>query len=323
MNPVKPKGVIDSLTSGFSTLNQHLPLIALPIILDFFLWKIARLSPGPLIEQGLMGYRDLLLGSEATPAGLNPVQAQQLYQQVELAANVWKDSNILTLLGFQLPSLIKDGIQNTDQWLSGAIHGWGDLVFLGALLSLGGLFLTSLYLTPLALALLKSSTDGSSLLMHRVQTGWRRLVSFFGILIGLGLVSLLPLLILTFLTSMVSPALGQVVVFAFSALIIWVLFYLFFAQAAIFVSEASALQAMRLSFSVIRQNFWPSLFLILLVNLLVLGTRIIWTLVMQNPLGMVAAILGNAYIATGLTAGAMAFYQDRSHLLIAKAAESA
>ncbi|HLZ07816.1 MAG TPA: hypothetical protein VKT80_04460, partial [Chloroflexota bacterium] len=87
--------------------------------------------------------------------------------------------------------------------------------------------------------------------------------------------------------------------------------YLYFWIDAIVVSDAGPLRAAVNSGRVVANNFWSSVFFIGLVLVITQGTMLIWKTVDLEPIGMVVAIAANAYIATGLTAASMLFYQTR------------
>jgi hypothetical protein len=42
---------------------------------------------------------------------------------------------------------------------------------------------------------------------------------------------------------------------------------------------------------------------------------LIWAYLAMNSIGTLTAIFGNAYVATGLTASSMVFYQDRISII--------
>ena len=70
------------------------------------------------------------------------------------------------------------------------------------------------------------------------------------------------------------------------------------------VADLGPLRAIWASFSVVRYNFWASIGLVILVNVILLGTTIAWQRVlMSNPVGLLVAVIINAYIGTGLVIG--------------------
>ena len=77
------------------------------------------------------------------------------------------------------------------------------------------------------------------------------------------------------------------------------------------MSEEKPLKALFSSFTVVRMNFLPAVGLIILVNVLGMGLGLIWRSIMGSTVGMLVAILFNAYIGTSLTVASFIFYRDR------------
>ena len=88
-------------------------------------------------------------------------------------------------------------------------------------------------------------------------------------------------------------------------------FYVFFTVDALFVSNVGPKTAFRFAHKVVRKHFGAALGIFLIVTLISLGMALIWASLAMNSIGTLTAIFGNAYIATGLTASSMVFYQDR------------
>ena len=95
--------------------------------------------------------------------------------------------------------------------------------------------------------------------------------------------------------------------------------YLFFSIQALLLSDASPVQAIRLSVAVIASNFWAAISLIGLTFLITLGLPIAWQLIATHPAGLAVGIIGNAYIGTGVAAAGFLFYQERLERLKATA----
>jgi hypothetical protein len=73
---------------------------------------------------------------------------------------------------------------------------------------------------------------------------------------------------------------------------------------------------------VIASNFWAAITLIGLSFLITLGLPLAWQFIAPYPAGLVLAILGNAYIGTGVAAAGFLFYQERLERLKTLAARS-
>jgi hypothetical protein len=99
---------------------------------------------------------------------------------------------------------------------------------------------------------------------------------------------------------------------------LWGVFLLFFAQDAIVVSDAAPVRAIKLSYGVVRNNFWPALVFIGAYALIRSGMPAALQVLNGAWWGVPLAVIGNAYIATGLVAAAMIFYRDRVRQLLTK-----
>jgi hypothetical protein len=93
-------------------------------------------------------------------------------------------------------------------------------------------------------------------------------------------------------------------------LVVFLVFLL--AAMAIFVDDARPIAAIGLSLRVLKRSFWSSLGLLVLSATILMGFPVVWRVFMGHPLGMVVAIVGNAYVGTGLAAATMVFYRDRA-----------
>jgi hypothetical protein len=98
----RPLGVIGSLAAGFEMIGQHLSLIALPVLLDLFLWLGPRVSIASLVEQ----FAAFLLSRPAP----DPTTVRQVAQMAQLMQQFGERSNLLALLSalplLTVPSLL-------------------------------------------------------------------------------------------------------------------------------------------------------------------------------------------------------------------------
>jgi hypothetical protein len=106
----------------------------------------------------------------------------------------------------------------------------------------------------------------------------------------------------------------------FSTLVVltgtWILvglfLFLYFVAAAIASDGVGLGQAVRRSLVVVMQNFWSTVGLIVLTGLILLGFQFIFQRLAEiGPVAIIASILANAILLTGLTAARLIFYRDR------------
>jgi hypothetical protein len=91
----------------------------------------------------------------------------------------------------------------------------------------------------------------------------------------------------------------------------WLSFYACFAVAAMVVNDTSVLRAILNSVNVVLRNFWPTLWLFILINLIGGGLTLLWQQLSSGSWWTWIAIVGNAYISTSLIVASFLFYQDR------------
>jgi len=139
-------------------------------------------------------------------------------------------------------------------------------------------------------------------LSKAVPLYWLRLVA---ILVPLGI----ALIFVIFSSLMLGP-----LAFLVWAVMLWLLIYVSFFPQGVTMVEEGAWAAVWHSLSLVRSNFWPCLGLILLTNVIGAGMSLIWHLLMVSPVGMVVAILADAYVGTGLTMAIFIFYRERTNL---------
>lgn len=311
-------GVIDSLSAGFRQINQIPWVVALPIGLDLALWRLPRLSALPLVNQLLdslqqMTARAAELGAASQPAVDGPsIEAlrQSLAQSplANLAAfTTWN------LAGAGLPSLVP----GTDFVTGGTIEigGFGLAVGLIVLLQLVGIALGCLFL-----GLIGCQLRGERATLPTVITStWRYTVRAIGytlLFLGAVLAISLPISLVVGLAMVVAPGVGSLLygLMTLGAVIagIWALFYLYFVMDAIVIGELAPLAAIRRSVNLVRTSFGASFGLIALTLFISLGMQVIWSALTRQSWGLPLAIIGNAYVASGLAAASMSFYRTRT-----------
>jgi hypothetical protein len=292
--------IIDTLSEGFRTVTRRLWIVAVPVALDVFLWLGPKLSVAPVIRDALATLQDTMrLATPSGAADTGMAEALQVISQ-ELEATIGQ-ANLLALLAWSrlgMPSIAGLRPVNPEVDRIIEITGYGQMLGLQALILLVGLFLACVFL-----AMLGQEVRGERVRIDRLAQSvpryWLRLLAII-VPLGLGLMFAVS-------ASLVLGPLAFIVL----ALVLWVLLYLFFVPQAVTMAEESPLRALWFSFLVVRTNFWSALGLILLTNLIGSGLSLVWRNVMQVPSGMMIAILGNAYIGSGLTAAAFIYYRDR------------
>lgn len=310
-----PPGIIDTLTAGFSKINRICWILLIPVLLDLFLWQGPRLSAAPVARQALDWYTQQV--AVMSPAGGATLFGQeQVRQALEDAVSSFNVFSILVLNIASVPSYVVE--QTISRPAAAEIRTGMDLILAVLGLGLAGLFLGAGYLGFIAHQVRGEQPDGWELLSH-VADYWMKLAGLVVGIIVLGLLIAFPISAVLTLALLLSQSLGGALLLLVGAGVqvgfFAALIYLFFLVDAIVVSGVGPLRAARNSIMVVNRNFWPAVGLMLLSFVILAGTRIIWTMLARQSLGPIPGILGNAYIASGLSTASMLFYRDRLALL--------
>lgn len=296
MRPSRPPGVIDTLSAGFTSITRQLWILALPVALDLTFWWGPRLSPLSVLSRSL------------NALAIDPQFRAQLSEAAEninlfhiLAAGVL---GVPTLLTGQTPASPLGPASAV------AIPDEAALMASIALLTFMGLLVGCLYLVPIASRLQGAPAEIPGFL-RRIALTWTRGLVLTSLLFAAGLFLGLPLFLALAGLSSASPAAGSVLTTFVFILLLWTWFYLFFTVDAILISQVGPLHAFRRSFNLVRLNFLQALGFISLTTLIGLGLPLAWLALGDHPLGLVAGIVGNAYVGTGLVTASLIFYRDR------------
>ncbi len=312
----QPSGVIETLSAGYTAVNRQLWVLMLPILLDVFLWLGPHVSysplVGPVVTQAAEWTRQVALGPRRGPRNTDLVGGLDDSRQWLIArADEVNGLDALAWGPIALPSL--GTVPNASDELA-FVSGWSEgLALLGASVGVG-LLLGGWFYAGLADA--SSGARGGPLAAGRLTP--RAVVDVLGlvgVLLGTALLLGLPVLLLIGFTALVSPPVAVLGGALVGAGVLFAAVHLFFAVPAIFVSNAGPLAAIQRSVGIVRRHLRPSVALMLLTWLILAGMGQVWDVLgnnLQAPYGVALAILGNAYIASGLIAAGMIFYTQRT-----------
>lgn len=359
---VSPKiGVIDALATGLAHAARRPWLVAIPALVDLGLWLAPRLSVKELLQHLGLVVEGLLRAGYSTVqvAGLDEMlvmfheSIQQLSTSVNLANAIgghWLalpsalmpvQANRFTVFTDGILAPLGIGVKLTP--VAAAPLQWAPIEIKSAWLAVAivvgfwlvGHLLAALYLRVAAKDWLGpvAGTEVAPARAARWQ-GLRGLFAltlrliFVSLLIGVG-VSLLftPLLMATSIASLVGGAFAELA-FALTGgitlwLLLWFLTSAFFTSEGVLLDGVPVLGALLQSAALVRSNGVLTLGLVVVVNLLMLGFRAAWGLLGQTPVTVLAAIIGNAYLATGVLLAVFAYYDGlRKHWIMVNAARS-
>jgi len=317
-------GLIDTITGGFRIVQRRPWLILLPVVVDLWLWLGPRLAIQPLVD-GLLALW--------TPANLPAELAQVVGPYRELLATEgarfnlwWLVNNNLTWLRLVIPGLAEPaqlGAVAVQQTPTLSLILWVPfLLVLG--MGLGAAFLTAVTSQLRVIHPPQDAAGGDEPAPPAPGFWLGRGLRTWGLATLYGAIVIATLFAVTMLLSLVlapvmliapqvAGGLTTLLALLLAWLMLWLYFMLYFVVAALVADGVGLGQALWRSFNVVSRNFWPTLGLVILTTVILVGFGFIWQrLATHSPGGTVVAIVGNALLLTGLTAARLLFYKDRS-----------
>jgi hypothetical protein len=299
-------GIIETLSAGFDLVRRKVWLILVPVLLDIALWLAPKLSIVTLVK-GLLNNPVLSTASPEMARSLadSTQMLQQVAESMDLGALA--SSGMLGVPGLIISEsprffgLTKRVIE---------VPGGLTLIGLGAGLWLVGLLLGAFYLGLIAQQVRDEQADLGALLRN-LPRYWLRLVGAFALILGLLFCLALPVGILLAIFGLLSQGMASMLMGLFSFGVLWILIYLAFVPQAVLMGEDGVLKSIWHSMNVVRISFWSALGLLVLVNIITAGFMFVWDRVAVNSAGALFAIVANAFVGTGLSAGVFIFYRER------------
>ncbi len=314
-------GVIDSISEGLAIVRRRPLLMAIPVLVDLFLWLAPTVSISPLTEQ---------VADTIATMGAGAENAESVQAASDLLVSMGRDSNLLALLANSvvgIPSFLASGIPE-GLWRPFAgveVDSARAAVALALILALAGLAVGAGYLTAVAVAV-QGQRPTLPEALRRAGRNTVRLLSAVLALVALLVLLGVPLSLFMSLLMLISPTLASLVTTLVGLLAVWAglwaLFYLFFVVDAMVLQEIGLQRSILNSVMVVRTNFWSVLGLIILLNVLAAGFTVVWHWVASMlPLGALVAVAGNTFVGSGLVAASLVFYRGRYEALLAKVSE--
>lgn len=320
--PKPPVGVIESLTTGFETIASHIGLALFPALLDLFLWLGPRLSISPLTQSLIAFVNTLTAPDENT--------AQGLQAMVEFLKTTGERTNVFAFLStapLGVPSLIDLNIFDSNPVGQPLVLGVDNaLIFFTLALGLAivGLLLGTVYFVLIGAQFAEDGLTPVSFIKN-VIVNWARvtalaLVAIIFIVtvsfIVIFFVSVVQLLLVAL--SSLAPGMSEVGLFIaalsqtlLAMLILWVLLFLVFSVHGMVLKNRGVFGSIWDSIRLVQWNLLSVVGLFLLIYVISIGLRYLFSLPSPQSWLMLAGIAGHAFISTGLVAATFAYYKDR------------
>lgn len=305
MSIAKPRNlaVIDTLSAGYGVLHRRLWLLALPVALSAYLWLGTPLALDTAGE--LRPAIAELLGGRGDEGALGERWADQLLAGDARLSLAWL--NLVPVLG--------PASQVTDEAI--ALRGPLQLGAAALAINLLALLLSSLYLALLGEAVRGEPIRPGASLRRAGRVAMELLLALLA-LVGLGLLLALPLLAISAILIVALPGATLLVLLAWYVALFWAYVYTGFTPEAIALRAASPglgrvgpLRAIAESVRLVRHDLAATLRMLLLSLLIASGLGIVWRQLAATPPGLALAILGSAYVGSGLAAARLVFLRQR------------
>ena len=337
-------GILDALTAGLSAALRRPWLIIIPVIVDLALWLLPRLAINSLVQRFLAvweAFFRLGVGADQAVTG-DMVTAiregmTQIGQGVNLAESVtgsWLSvpSAVATLQTARLMLVSNDilapvGISLPLRMLAPAPWQAATVEirsFWVALLIVIGLWLIGQSITAF---FLRWAAADPVLAAGQDQPAARYWAGSRGLLALTARLAVFTLLLMLLVFTLYIPLSVAMLVVAGSGsavsgmlfavtggmtlwLLLWVLTSVFFVSEAIVLEGLPLWQGLRRSFRLARQNALRTMGLAVIINIILLGFRVVWGILGQTPVGALVSIAGNAYLVTGMLLAVFVYYRE-------------
>lgn len=302
MSIAKPRNVslVDTISAGYRALHRRPLVIGIPATMSAYLWLGAPVVLGPLAEQLRAGLTDL-----AQQLGGLAGERERLVQGL-LAIDL---RTALAWLNF-VPVLAPSAAPPAAAGSAIGLAGPGQLGLALVTINLVAVLLSSYFLTVLGAAV-SGEPRGQIASLRRALAVAGTIVRYLLALFAVGLILALPFLAISALVIATVPGLTVAVLLAWYIALFWAYVYTGFAPEAILISRAGPLRAIYHSVHVVRRDLTGTLGLLLLSFVIASGLGVVWRQLALTPTGLAIAILGSAYIGSGLSAARLEFYRER------------
>ena len=281
-------GVVETIAGGLSLALVYPALAAVPLAIDAIAWTGVEVSPAALAATS--------------------TAAADAFDGLGL------ENNLARLVGLFVPTLLtwvdRDRFYTLDSATTIAPGTWWlGVATILALLGFGA-FVLAAFRVPAAFVL-RHQPLRLRTVIGSIVVAWLRFVMLALLVIGIAALLLFPIAVAGGLLLVMGIDATPLIASVTGLAIIIALVFLYFAPAAIAVSDVGPLRACYLSFNVVRRNLWPVVGLILSLLLISAGLPSLWLSQADHPIGLLIGAFCNALVSTGLVMASMQFYLDR------------
>lgn len=293
-------GIAATLGAGFDLVTRHLWLVAIPVLLDLFLWLGPRLSFQPLID-------DLIGRFLAQPTLIDPTAT------LEALAGRTNLFSYLSVALTGVPALMTGLTPEKTPLATRAyeVASWGQWVGLLLLLTLAGLMLAAVYYTLIARAAAGPEAKRWGGIAGHSLRSYGRLLALALVFFLLTVAIVLPISIVAAFLGLLSQLMATLVLMAAPVLLLWLVIFMSFTPQGMVLNRRPFFRSLLESVRLFQSNFLAASTLLILV--VVIGQVMNWLMLAADDGSWLtlASVLGHAFVSTSLVAALFIFYRDR------------
>jgi hypothetical protein len=301
-----PPRMMNAIIAGFNAATNHLILLLPPIVIDILLW----LGPQVSIKKA---FTPLLDDSIQL---LQQVNSPELASQMKIVSDTWDQilanfnlAGFLQTFPIGVPSLMASVRSEATPLgpsrvvevpnMAAALGTW--IVLLGL-----GFIVGSLYFCMLAQVTSEASRH-FDLKMFATKT-FLSIALTLGLFLGLILLAV-PVLLLTSIVTIFSPALGNAAILIAGFILIWILLPMVFTPHALFTLKTGLAAAVMTSVRLVR-HYLPGTGIFLMLALVIMkGMDVLWRVPPASSWMTLVGILGHSFIYSAVLAGSFFYFR--------------
>lgn len=324
--PGTTAGVLDTIADGMTLVLQRPWLMIVPLIVDLVVWLLVKVRMTPVTDSAARFIETTNVEDAALAADGLRTLGDSLYASdfigtfvPSVFTGVALDTLMNQLVTFLSPAsgagVARDAV--FEPWREGLLApispASGNPVLLATLLSLiASTVAFTLFRVPLARAI---RGDRTSSLWKELGGSWLRFLGYLGLLLAVGLASLIPLAMLGAVFAILGFNLTFVLAMALLIFGSMIGIYTYFAVDAMLLHRFGPLPALKMSYDVGRMYFGQIARFALTSLLAMFGSIVLWNETVDSAPGVILALVGNAFLGTTLAASSMLFYADRFRVI--------
>ncbi len=309
-------GIIEALSAGLDAVLRHPWLLLIPVLLDVFLWVGPRMQAPALyrsFEPTLRQMTTAMTSSEARFAAQELSKAvEQFFTQYNLLA--WLSAGLIGV------PVVNGGIAATLKLVTGSlpilwqVDSFDGYLLVYVLFTMAGLFISALFWTMLGDYVRGEPWQVARWLRHSFEL-WKKLLVLMIVVIGLALMSIVPLSMVMLTLSAFSAGLASLVPLLVVAVAAWIILVCLFTPHGLAMYHMTLSHAVSTSSMIVRANFASTMGLVVIAIAISVGMGLIWEGLAPDSWLRLIAIAGNAIIGSGLIVASLLFYQNRVTIL--------